>query len=470
MKSNGNPQPRYSALGAESQEKPDSKELVDLEPFLVNRIQSKLGNTLRNMEKATAGSLCKFFTNPMWNPYSAKVLKVKLGTTLWPIAFARIDGGYYHFGPNYQEFWNNFHVWNGEHDKKLQLGVNPSNGVISFFEDPPEKTLHLTVKKVTLGPLFMILFELVLSNWSRVGPRMLVPEEDLIQGPDHASQCAEILLNSTYPSMNPTEEEMSAEAFYVPKSKATDPHFVINPSIFAFVFMLLKGFGHGKTVSNFLRDDYVKISRNQRLNQAELSKLKETEENIEEFFRENWKSVRESFKTHFVGRAKVAMQQAPGNRMLGAGFDDDDDDNSNAGNSSNGSRAPENEECSYMKMCVHGEDENPPVMFICSDCHTEKNKVHKLCAQAQAEKLKCQLPKGCMDSLEAMSFKVCLSCLEGKCVGEGGGRKEKGTPAPSDGAHRTTFFLLKKLGTLLRNIPTGKIFVFLKLYSHTYNK
>ena len=71
--------------------------------------------------------------------------------------------------------------------------------------------MHLTkTKGVVFGPLFMILFEIVLSEWSKVGALMLVPEKDLIQGPDHARKCAETLLNATYPSMNPVNEEMSA--------------------------------------------------------------------------------------------------------------------------------------------------------------------------------------------------------------------------------------------------------------------
>jgi len=165
MKGNNNPDGHYSELTSESKEKPGSNQLEDLEFYLVKRIQSKLGNTLRNLEKATTPALCQFLTNPVVHPYLAKVLKVQLGVVLWPRTFVRLEGGYYHFGPDYQEFWNNFHTWNGEHDKTLQLGVNPSNGVISFFEDPPEKTLHLTItENVTFGPLFMILFELVLSK------------------------------------------------------------------------------------------------------------------------------------------------------------------------------------------------------------------------------------------------------------------------------------------------------------------
>lgn len=471
LPSNGNPDVRYSELTAQSKQDPTSKNLKSLEGALIKRIQSKLGNQLRNLEKTVVPVLCQFFTNPVVNPYYAKVLGVHVGTKLWPRSFTNIDGGYLHFGPDYQEFWNNFHTWDLANDKSLQLGSHPSNGVISFFVDPPERTIRITkTEGVVFSPLFMILFELVLSNWSRLGARMLVPEEDLIQGPDHARKCAETLLKATYPSMNPVEEKMSAENFYVPDSDPTDPHLVINPSIFAFVFMLLKGFGNGKTLSGFLRDDYIGISRQQRLPPADMAKLKETEEDIEELFRINFAGLRASYTTHFVSRAIVAVKEAPGNRMYdGANLDEDEEDSAhNSSDEKSGvvaspiasasGRVPKNPACSFGQQCAHVDDEDPPVMFTCSNCYAADNKAHKICAQRCANEHKDELPVGWMhQEFEAMSFKVCKECIEGKCLI----LKDKGPAKGAAGAHKMKLKALKKeLGILLRNSPTRKIFVF----------
>ena len=491
LPSNGNPDPMYSELTAHAKQNPDAKRnLKVLEEALIKRLQSRLGNQLRNLEQAVSAALRMFFSNPVYHPYWAKILGVNMGEKLWPREFTQDNAFYNQFGPDYQEFFNNFHTWDPEIDKSLQLGVTPSNGTISFFHnDPPEKSMKLTkTEKVIFGPLLMILFELVASNWSKVGPLVLVSEEDLQQGEDHARKCAEEKLNSTYTSMNPSDEEISAENFYAPNCKRTDPHFVVNPSIFAFVFMLIKAFGFGKKVSDFIRDDYINISRKHRMPKDELDKLKMTEEEIEEYFRGNWGTshgVRAKYTSHFVARARVAQKEMATNRMHtgGEGIDEmEEEENSNNEEEENaraldedsdssestrgiGGRAPKNLACSFGKKCGHVYDDVPPAMFTCAMCQNKDKKAHKICAQRWATVNKKDLPYGWIEGdFEELSFKVCLSCLKNKCLH----LKPKG-PRPGEAQKGKLGVFKEELGNLWK-LPTRKKFVSLKLYSHTYNK
>ena len=153
----------------------------------------------------------------------------------------------------------------------------------------------------------------------------------------------------------------------------------------------------------------------------------------------------------------------------GANLDEDEEDSThNSSDEKSGvvaspiasasGRVPKNPACSFGQQCAHVDDEDPPVMFTCSNCHAEKNKAHKICAQRFAEDHQNELPTGWMDTeFERMNFKVCKECIEGKRLR----LKEKGPPTGAAGAHKMKLKALKKeLGILLRNSPTRKIFVF----------
>lgn len=330
MHETGNPDSSYvHPVGR----KASDKGIGSLETVMMKRIKITLQNKVKTFEKDVSRVLHTLFLGPVICPYTAFVLQVEQDSIIWERFFLTDKENTFFTSDAIDELRNNFHVYRPDQDNLLTLSSDSDLNKSFFKTRTPESSFVFKKDVKSFGPLLMLLLETVARAWKGVGHTICVPLDVLRKGPAAAKEYAIDLLKKKYDSLAPEDEDIRAHTFFEEDAGHTsaegsessegdsqdnqDPgYLVVNPQIICCILLKIKAWFYGKSLKQFVRDDYVATTgKGARLSFTESETVQKAQEEMVAWLIRNWMAFRVAFVAHFVAKAKILQENDSSKKM-----------------------------------------------------------------------------------------------------------------------------------------------------------